>query len=512
MDPSFLIDVMNFYPDTGVLSVRPGYQEWTTGISLSGGGGVIHSIMSYNALDGSFEIFAADYNFIYNITNPGNNPPQAAEHSAGSNNPFIDTMFANTAGQFLVACDGFVTMFYNGTVWNRFTQHLTPTVPGQISGTDPNNFSYVIVHKGRLWFIEKNTMNAWYLPIDAMAGEAKPFFLGGIFKRGGYLLAMSRWSSDTGEGLDDRIVFITSNGEIASYSGDDPSNSEDWTLDSIWLIAPPLSVRCVAEYGGDVLFLSRRGLVPLSSLISSSLTEILYSNTLTRRISRTLIKLAAQPGQPYPIEISVHPDSAWVVINIYDKTAANFLTGFPGKPIQLVMNFLTGAWGKFDYPARTIRTVDRNIMIGTTNGKVYVVTPEDYNDNVLLDGSGGVPIDAYGFGAYSYLENPTANKHAKLIRPNFHTEVKPSFRMRVLPDFRLDEYNTIPAPGIAAGNAKWDISEWDEANWAGHENVYRPWVSANVLGYAFAWQLRVSTSSAFGLAAIEWVSESGGLV
>jgi len=514
MGPEFLIDVMNFYPDTGVLAVRPGYQEWTTGIPEGGGGCIVHSIMSYQALDGSTEIFAADYNYIYDITTPGANPPQVAEHSAGSNNPFIDTNFATAAGQFLIAVDGFVTMFYNGTAWARFMQvgAGTADAPGEIEGTDPNNFSFVLVHKGRLWFIEKNTMTAWYLPIDSMGGVIKPFFVGGLFKRGGYLQMLARWSADTGDGLDDRIVFITTMGEIASYSGNDPENAEDWFLDSIWYIAPPLSVHSTADYGGDILFLSRRGLVPLSSLVTNSITEILYSNTLTRRISRTLIKLASQPNPPFPIEISVHPDSAWVVINVFDRSGQDILMGIPGKPVQLVMNFLTGAWGKFDYPARTLRTVDRNILMGTDNGRVLVVTPGDYKDNVLLDGSGGDSIKAYGFGAYTYLDNPAANKHAKLIRPNFHTEVKPSFRMRVLPDFRIDQYLTTPPPGIAAGNAKWNISNWDEANWAGHENVYRPWVSANILGYAFAWQLRVDTSSAFGLAALEWVYEAVGLV
>jgi hypothetical protein len=503
MGPEFLIDVMNFYPDTGVLSVRPGYQEWAIGLGEGFGTVPVQGIMSYNALDGSFQIFATTGNFIYNITTPVTNPAPAYTHSS-ANGIFIDTNFANTAGQFLIAVNGVHALFYNGTTWAEFTEVPVPAAPGQITGTDPHDFSYVLVHKGRLWFIEKNTMNAWYLPIDSMGGECKPFFVGGLFKRGGHLQMLARWSADTGDGLDDRIVFITSMGEIASYSGNDPENAEDWFLDSIWYIAPPLSTRSVVDYGGDLLFLSRRGLVPLSSLVSSSITEILYSNTLTRRISRTLIKLAAEGGQPWPIEISVHPDSAWVVINIYDVKA--------GAPVQLVMNFLTGAWGKFDYPARCVRTVDRNIFFGRDNGRVYVVTPDVYQDNVIINGSGGVPIEAYAFSAYSYLENPTANKHAKLIRPNFHTEVKPSFRMRVLPDFRLDEYITTPAPGVAAGNAKWDISNWDEANWAGYENVYRPWVSANVLGYAFAWQLRVSTSSAFGVAALEWVSESGGLV
>ena len=32
MQPQFLIDTMNFFPDTNTLQVRNGYQEWVTGL------------------------------------------------------------------------------------------------------------------------------------------------------------------------------------------------------------------------------------------------------------------------------------------------------------------------------------------------------------------------------------------------------------------------------------------------------------------------------------------------
>jgi hypothetical protein len=182
------------------------------------------------------------------------------------------------------------------------------------------------------------------------------------------------------------------------------------------------------------------------------------------------------------------------------------------KPVQLVLNFLSGAWGKFDYPVRCIRAVDRKIYMGTEDGRVLQITIGNYVDNVLRDGSGGNPIEAYAFSAYTYLENPTNNKHAKFIRPIFQTEVKPSFRTRVLADFRTDQFFGAPIPNPAKGNARWDLSLWDQAVWAGTENVYRPWVSANALGYAFAWQVNVSTSSNLGIAGVQWVFEPGGLI
>jgi hypothetical protein len=159
-----------------------------------------------------------------------------------------------------------------------------------------------------------------------------------------------------------------------------------------------------------------------------------------------------------------------------------------------------------------MRTVDRRIYMGTDDGRVLQITVGQYVDNVLRDGTGGNPIEGSLFSAYTYLENPTNNNHAKFIRPVFQTEVKPSFTTRVLPDFRIDPFVQPAIPNPARGVAKWDLSRWDTAVWAGTENVYRPWVSANVLGYAFAWQCNVSTSSKLSIAGIQWIYESGGYI
>lgn len=497
MEPAFMLDSMNFFPDTDALKIRNGYREWVTGLVNP-----VKSIFSYNATDGSFKGFAATDVGVFSIDVSANAP---ASVLAVTNGLFSDTNFSTTGAQYLIICNGAATYHYNGTAWTKWTLVTTPAAPGEIKGVSPDTFVFVTVHKARLWFLTAGSMTAWYLDPDAVGGTAHPFYLGGIFRRGGYLVSIIRWSMDTGDGLDDRLLFITSTGEVASYSGNDPANAADWNLDSVYFIGPPLGPRAVADFGGDVLYLSRRGLVPLSTLVQGTATDILYSNVLSRRISRTVIALTAPTPPQHPVEVGFHAELALIAINIYDTKAQ--------KNIQLVLNYLNGAWGKFDYPARTIRSVDRNIFMGTDDGRVLQVTLGQYTDNVArTDIVGGVPIEGYAFSAYSFFNDPTSNKHAKFMRPVFQTEVKPSFKMRALPDFRTDPFTLTPSPGLSIGNAFWDLSFWDLANWAGYENVYRPWVSANVLGYAFAWQLRVSTSSFLSVAAVEWVFESGGLI
>lgn len=502
MDPSYMLDTINFFPDYGNLRIRAGYGEWCTGF-----GKPVKTIMQFAAQDGTFHKFACTDGGIYGIDANTSAPPLVA---ASTNGMWEYTNFANNNGQYLVAVNGTdPSKLYNNNVWTDFKQIASPANPGEVSGVDPSTFCFVLSHMHRLWFAQKNTMTIWYLPTDAVGGAAQPLYLGAIFKKGGYIVGMSRWSANSGSGLDDRFVVFTSTGELASYAGTDPSDITTWSLDSVFYVGAPLSRRCFMDYGGDVITLTKRGVVPISTLISSQALQTIFSGALSHRISRTIMTLAKQLNMPFDPEVTTYPDYGWIIININKQSTIRSPTSGPN---QFVMNILTGAWGRLDYPVRTVRVTHVGLLMGTDDGRVLQMTEDSYLDNVHLDGTGGNPISGYAMCAYTYLDDPTFNKHAQFLRPVFQTEVKPSFIIRVLPDYRLDLWDQVPTPNYAIGNAVWDVSKWDMANWAGNENVYRPWCSANVLGYAFAWQLKVSTSALLALSAVEWVWESGDYV
>ena len=57
------------------------------------------------------------------------------------------------------------------------------------------NMSYVFVFKNRLWFIEKESLNAWYMDgVDAIGGNPEIYPVGGIVQRGGALTWGASWS------------------------------------------------------------------------------------------------------------------------------------------------------------------------------------------------------------------------------------------------------------------------------------------------------------------------------
>jgi hypothetical protein len=90
----------------------------------------------------------------------------------------------------------------NATVMGSYT------VNG-ITGVASNTFVNVNLFKNRLYFCKNNSLNFWYLDVQAISGVATEFALGAFYRNGGYLQAAGTWTLDAGYGVDDFIVFIS---------------------------------------------------------------------------------------------------------------------------------------------------------------------------------------------------------------------------------------------------------------------------------------------------------------
>ena len=64
----------------------------------------------------------------------------------------------------------------------------------------------------------------------SVGGAAQVLDLSSIAKYGGHLVDLDTWTIDAGYGVDDNLVFITSNGEVIVYRGTDPSSAATWAL------------------------------------------------------------------------------------------------------------------------------------------------------------------------------------------------------------------------------------------------------------------------------------------
>jgi hypothetical protein len=143
---------------------------------------------------------------------------------------------ATAGGNFLLAVNGADKLRgYDGTNW-----YTDGDGSHDITGVDSATLIHVNTHKERVWFVQKDTLKAWYLGTKAISGAATAFPFQSIAQSGGYpSVAMATWTIDAGFGADDLAVFITSQGEVIVYRGTDPSSATTWALVGVWQLGTP---------------------------------------------------------------------------------------------------------------------------------------------------------------------------------------------------------------------------------------------------------------------------------
>jgi len=499
MGEEFCIQLMNWIPGNAALQARQGYREWVTNL-----GAPVRTLMTYDRMNGDHALFAATDNGIYNVTLSSTVPDAPYPVSQGK---FNYIQFGNVSNQYLVLVNGSSdpSLLYDGVNFYPFTETDTPVDPGQIKGVDPSTFSHVTSFKRRLWFVEDDSMTAWYLPIDATAGEAKPFYLTSVFKRGGKLLYMIDWTVDGGDGLDNKLVFVSNIGEVAVYAGDNPDDADQWVLQAVFYSSAPIGDRSFGEFGGDVYLTTVLGVIPLSKILSGSMGQTPVSSTVTKRVNRTLNRII--------VSKAYNPN--WELHNIPTLQAISLIIPANGlaPAVQFVMNSSTGAWTRIDMPVNTGRLSRGEFYFGTEDGRVMIFGGGNYLDNVKQDGTGGDPVICSLFSAYSYMGDPGVLKHWKLIRPIFQSDQPPSYLLKLNVDYDTAALSGNPQPpGAEQTDPIWDVAIWDQAFWSSAFTVYRPWIGVSAMGFACALLMKAATNDATTLVAVEYVYEPGGAI
>ena len=153
-----------------------------------------------------------------------------------TNGNFSAAQLANTGGDWLLAVNdtGDYVRRFNGTIWAYLDTaycRRTPVAHHRASRTDAcarsqngHGLTYVWKYRNRLFFIQGGTHECWCLPVNAVGGELIYIPLSGAAKRGGSLLFGASWSIDTGDGIDDKCMFVTDQGEVLVFTGTDPTS------------------------------------------------------------------------------------------------------------------------------------------------------------------------------------------------------------------------------------------------------------------------------------------------
>jgi hypothetical protein len=365
-----------------------------------------------------------------------------------------------------------------------------------ITGVNSNTFVNVNMCQNRLFFVQKDSMTFWYLPVESIGGAALDFPLGSIARSGGFLQAMGTWTLDAGYGVDDLSAFVTSMGEVIVYKGTNPSDSNAWSEVGVWQMGQTFARRCFFKFGGDLLLLTQDGLVPMSAALQSSRLDPRIN--LTDKIYYAVSQAATVFYASFGWQITYFASENMLILNIPTGT------GFE----QYVMHTITKSWARFTGVNALCWEVSGNnrIFFGASGyvGEFYT-QPSDNGANIV----------ATAQQAYSYFDSRGQLKRFTLVRPILQTDNGlPTVLCGISTDF-----DTVPLTNQLAFNPStldvgvWDTSLWDDANWGGNLTTTKFWQGVTGTGFAGSININVASQGIeFHWASTDYVMEKGGVL
>lgn len=494
-------------PDGSVVMGAARLDNWfptATGVRMRGGSNLyatigntsdaVTSVFSY--LNGNnAKLFAATAGAIYDVTSPTTPDDVYLVDGAGNNlvdgagnfllsaysipGPAVDLLaggawsvqqFATSGGTFLRCVNGIDTpLIFDGTSWS--------TSPA-ITGVDPTTLSFVFASKSRLWFIQKNTLNIYYLPADSIGGAAVLLPLGGVFSLGGSLMFGGTWSVESGDGPSEQTVFVTSEGEVAAYRGSDPSSSTTWTKVGVYHVGKPLGPNSFIRTGGDLLISTNIGLIPLSTAFQRDLAAL------------------APVAVSYSIEIEWNKSVAATVPNwqIALWPSKQMMLVAPPNPTGSVpqifaANIRTGAWAPFTgWNVTSMQVFNNRLFFGSDSGKIVEaeVTGSDQGSTYTCT---CVPL-------FDPLKSPAALKTGLESRAVLRATSQPNPKMSLQKDYVIKLPAAPDDTTVTAGNT-WGTGVWGTAQWGtvADKQTFKRWASTPGGGYALSPAVQITSGN-----------------
>ena len=452
----------NWFPSTDKVTVRRGNSSHATGMS-----GNIESLIEYIPLTGTGQLFAANGGNIYDVSSSG--AVGAAVSTGHSSNKWQFTNMGNAAGQFVRCFNGVDTpLLYNGSTWAT-TAITGPTATSLVWGN---------LHQSRLWVGEVNSLSAWYLAANNVSGSATEFPLAGVFKKGGYIAGMGTWTRDAGDGMDDVAIFVTSEGEVAVYSGTDPSSANTWALIGVFAIGRPIGRRFFVKAGSDLILITEDGFVPLSGILTMDRSQAELA-ALSQQIAKAVNDAVRASKNVFGWQAILYPRGQMLVFNIPISTTTQH---------QYVFNTITGAPCRFTgINALCFGILNGNLYWGGQDGSVYQFD-DSSSDN-------GVAIEADGAQAFSYFKSPSQSKIFKLAEPIFESDGNPNAAIDINVDFQVKEPTGV-AQASPVRSGLWGSSLWGVGIWGTAGQIYRGWRGIRGSGRSAAIRIRIDTTTA----------------
>lgn len=325
----------NFFPSSGTTQLRSGYERFATDM----GSGEVKTLAAYVG-------------------------PSTSKLLAGANGQIFDVTSEGTGSSLKsgLASDRWQTQCFSGHLFFvngvdaplDFDGASVNTTAWTGSGLTNSNLVNVALARNRLWFCEKNSADVWYGPIGGIQGTLTKFQLSQI-AGGGYCVAIGSWSRDAGDGADDFTVFVMSTGEILIYQGD---ASTTFSLQGKYAGAAPVGRQCLFKVGGELLVITRLGLLPVSAAIGGVALDLSRIDPWGK-IAAAVVADAKLDGGNEGWHGKLHEGIVYVNVPQSPGVLAK----------QYVLNTRTGSWATYrGWNASSFESFDNNLYFGAQKG------------------------------------------------------------------------------------------------------------------------------------------------
>jgi len=475
MTPQDALQLRNFWVKPYGLELRPGYRIHQNNLNDP-----VNTMMAYEAkVPGDNKLFAVTFQGITDVTARQDNPGvPARDVTFGSQIPGITDqwswiMFSTGDENYLCAVNqtnGYLT-YSTSTGW---VNHPAGVAAGEIDGADPLLFDYIMSWKQRLWFVNANSNKAFYLPVSQLAGTVQEFDFGNFMRQGGTIQQFVSWTRDGGDGLDDFLVVIGSQGDVAVYQGTDPANADTFAMVGIWDVGRvPVGRRIAMKSGGDVQVLCETGILPLSELFTGMLRATASETSLGYNIQTILARKISSNLNEDQWELHYYPQEEQVMIKepvtINERSARIWSASVHNR-----------AWSQLvGLPVQTCVVFESTMYGSDQDGNVYELFIGD-SDDVGFDGLPNLDLVGQIQTGFTNYDSPDL-KRCQLVEPVFVGESAPGVQVQMKTEFDFAVLPGSPQFFAPDDGAMWDVDFWDQAYWSG-QSTYQAWAGAGCLG------------------------------
>lgn len=349
----------------------------------------------------------------------------------------------------------------NATTVGTFT--YTPS----IQGVDPRNLVSCDAINSRMWFVEVNSLRAWYLPLNSISGAASSIDLSSLAKQGGSLAGVFAWSTASSYGMQNYTVFVTTEGEMVVYQGYDPSNAATWSLASRGRIGAPVGYRFWTRIGTDVGIISRDGIIPMTKAMQ--LDRVSDSDAISYKIGDLVNNDIGSFPTNFGWQLQVFPIGNMLLVNVpVTENAVQY---------QYVMNTVTNAWCRYTgIKANAWEFLSDRLFFGGNDGTVYQAETGT-SDN-------GAAINAQAKQAFSYFGDPGSQKRFTGARPVVTSLSAGAIAFGLDVDFQDSPAIQTPTIALLGGAPLWPFP-WP-SSWGAASTVSSTMQAAQGIGFAAA--------------------------